>query len=265
MLKEEKYLNKKTEADFGYVVQAIGPVIDVRFYDGLIPSLRTALLVDVTNMDVTKTLVLEVSQDIGHDTVRCIAMGPTEGIQKGLKVTNTHAPIKVPVGMNTLGRMFSVLGEPIDGVGEFKAEDRKSIYNQPPSFEEQPTTIQVFETGIKVLDLLCPYVKGGKVGLFGGAGVGKTTLIQELIHNIATQKNGTSIFAGVGERSREGNDLYNEMKASGVLKNTALVFGQMNESPGVRMHAPLSALTMAEWFRDVAHQDVLLFIDNLRH
>ena len=263
MLKEEKYLNKKTEADFGYVVQAIGPVIDVRFYDGLIPSLRTALLVDVTNMDVTKTLVLEVSQDIGHDTVRCIAMGPTEGIQKGLKVTNTHAPIKVPVGMNTLGRMFSVLGEPIDRVGEFKAEDRKSIYNQPPSFEEQPTTIQVFETGIKVLDLLCPYVKGGKVGLFGGAGVGKTTLIQELIHNIATQKNGTSIFAGVGERSREGNDLYNEMKASGVLKNTALVFGQMNESPGVRMHAPLSALTMAEWFRDVAHQDVLLFIDNI--
>ena len=262
MIKEYEFKVKK-EADYGYIVQAIGPVIDVRFDEGLIPSLQTALKVNVTHQKKVSELVLEVAQDVGHDTVRCIAMGPTEGIQKGLKVLNTHAPIKVPVGKNVLGRMFSVLGKPIDRVGAFEATEEHSIYNQPPSFEEQPTTIEVFETGIKVLDLLCPYVKGGKVGLFGGAGVGKTTLIQELIHNIATQRQGTSIFAGVGERSREGNDLYREMEASGVLKNTALVFGQMNESPGVRMHAPLSALTMAEWFRDVAHQDVLLFIDNI--
>ncbi len=262
MIKVYKFNEKKKEADFGYIVQAIGPVVDVRFTDGLIPSLRTALTVEFTNQNVTHNLVLEVSQDVGHDTVRCIAMGPTEGIRKNLKVINTHEPIKVPVGHEVLGRMFSVLGKPIDRLGDFKASEMHSIYNTPPSFEEQPTYSQVFETGIKVLDLLCPYLKGGKVGLFGGAGVGKTTLIQELIHNISNA-GGTSIFAGVGERSREGNDLYNEMKESGVLKNTALVFGQMNESPGVRMRAPLSALTMAEWFRDVAHQDVLLFIDNI--
>lgn len=214
-------------------------------------------------MGKVSELILEVQQDIGNNTIRTIAMGPTEGIQKGLEVINTKAPIKVPVGFNVLGRMFNVLGKPIDNLGEFTPNDLKSIYNKPPSFADQPTSIQIFETGIKVLDLLCPYVKGGKVGLFGGAGVGKTTLIQELIHNIATQKQGTSIFSGVGERSREGKDLYKEMQASGVLKNTALVFGQMNESPGVRMHAPLSALTMAEWFRDEAHQDVLLFIDNI--
>ncbi len=263
MIKQYSYNPKLKEADTGYIVQAIGPVVDVRFDVGLTPSIRTALKVTLTHMDQENELILEVAQDIGHDTVRTIAMGPTEGIRKGLKVINTHSPIKVPVGYEVLGRMFSVLGKPIDRLGEFEGTKSAQIYNEPPSFADQPNTIQIFETGIKVLDLLCPYVKGGKVGLFGGAGVGKTTLIQELIHNIAKEKHGTSIFAGVGERSREGNDLYNEMKESGVLKNTALVFGQMNESPGVRMHAPLSALTMAEWFRDVAHQDVLLFIDNI--
>ena len=263
MIKEYSYNPKLKEADIGYIVQAIGPVIDIRFDVGLTPSIRTALKVTLTHMNKEEELILEVAQDIGHDTVRAIAMGPTEGIRKGLKVINTHAPIKVPVGYEVLGRMFSVLGKPIDRLGDFQGTKYSEIYNEPPSFADQTNTIQIFETGIKVLDLLCPYVKGGKVGLFGGAGVGKTTLIQELIHNIATEKHGTSIFAGVGERSREGNDLYNEMKESGVLKNTALVFGQMNESPGVRMHAPLSALTMAEWFRDVAHQDVLLFIDNI--
>ena len=263
MLKQYKFNTKTKEADYGYVVQAIGPVVDVRFYDGLIPSMRTALKVSFSNRDEQKDLVLEVAQDIGHDTVRCIAMGPTEGIRKLLKVTNTHKPINVPVGRNVLGRMFNVLGEPIDNLGDFTPTETHSIYNLPPSFEDQPTSQVVFETGIKVLDLLCPYLKGGKVGLFGGAGVGKTTLIQELIHNIVVEKKGTSIFAGVGERSREGNDLYFEMKESGVLENTALIFGQMNESPGVRMRAPLAALTMAEWFRDVGHQDVLLFIDNI--
>ncbi len=263
MIKQYKFNPNKKEADYGYVIQAIGPVIDVRFDEGLIPSMRTALEVEIEHMDKKSTLTLEVSQDVGNDTVRCIALGPTEGICKNLIVKNTHKPIQVPVGNNILGRMFNVLGQPIDRQGEFKPQETNSIYNLPPSFDKQPTSIEVFETGIKVLDLLCPFPKGGKIGLFGGAGVGKTTLIQELIHNIATQHNGTSIFAGVGERSREGNDLYNEMKESGVLKNTALVFGQMNESPGVRMKAPLSALTMAEWFRDEAHQDVLLFIDNI--
>lgn len=263
MIKEYKLNTRLKEATVGHVIQAIGPVIDVKFDDGLMPSIRTALKVKINHMGKESELILEVQQDIGNDTIRTIAMGPTEGIQKGLEVINTHSSIKVPVGFNVLGRMFNVLGKPIDNLGEFEPYETHSIYNKPPSFEDQPTTIQIFETGIKVLDLLCPYVKGGKVGLFGGAGVGKTTLIQELIHNIATQKQGTSIFSGVGERSREGKDLYKEMKASGVLKNTALVFGQMNESPGVRMHAPLSALTMAEWFRDEAHQDVLLFIDNI--
>ena len=263
MISETKITSKKKEADVGYVVQAIGPIVDVRFRSGLMPSLKTALTVTIEVNDAKKELILEVAQDMGNDTVRTIAMGPTEGIKKNLKVINTYKPIEVPVGRNVLGRMFNVLGTPIDRKGEFIPENKSPIYALPPSFASQPTKIEVYETGIKVIDLLCPYLKGGKVGLFGGAGVGKTVLIQELIHNIATQKNGISIFAGVGERSREGNDLYNEMKESGVLENTALVFGQMNETPGVRMHAPLSALTMAEWFRDKAHQDVLLFIDNI--
>ena len=263
MISETKITSKKKEADVGYVVQAIGPIVDVRFRSGLMPSLKTALTVTIEVNDTKKELILEVAQDMGNDTVRTIAMGPTEGIKKNLKVINTYKPIEVPVGRNVLGRMFNVLGTPIDRKGEFIPENKSPIYALPPSFASQPTKIEVYETGIKVIDLLCPYLKGGKVGLFGGAGVGKTVLIQELIHNIATQKNGISIFAGVGERSREGNDLYNEMKERGVLENTALVFGQMNENPGVRMHAPLSALTMAEWFRDKAHQDVLLFIDNI--
>ena len=263
MISETKITSKKKEADVGYVVQAIGPIVDVRFRSGLMPSLKTALTVTIEVNDTKKELILEVAQDMGNDTVRTIAMGPTEGIKKNLNVINTYKPIEVPVGRNVLGRMFNVLGTPIDRKGEFIPENKSPIYALPPSFASQPTKIEVYETGIKVIDLLCPYLKGGKVGLFGGAGVGKTVLIQELIHNIATQKNGISIFAGVGERSREGNDLYNEMKESGVLENTALVFGQMNETPGVRMHAPLSALTMAEWFRDKAHQDVLLFIDNI--
>lgn len=264
MIQVTKENPKEKEADFGYIVQAIGPVIDVRFNEGKTPAIRTALTVDGFSPDQeNRSLILEVAQDLGDETVRCIAMGSTEGIRRRLKVTNTHSPIKVPVGPEVLGRMFSVTGEPIDEAGDFKDDTYHSIYNLPPRFEDQPTKVEIFETGIKVLDLLCPYIKGGKVGLFGGAGVGKTTLIQELIHNIATERQGTSLFAGVGERSREGNDLYMEMKASGVLKNTALVFGQMNETPGIRMRAPLSALTMAEWFRDVAHQDVLLFIDNI--
>lgn len=244
----------------GVLVQAIGPVIDVRFDENNIPPLLMALKVTTAQ---GKELTLEVVQHIGDDTVRCIAMGATEGIQRGLTVINTGESIKVPVGKEVLGRMFNVLGEPIDEAGPFKANLTHSIYNDPPKFQNQSTQAQIFETGIKVIDLLCPYIKGGKVGLFGGAGVGKTVLIQELMNNIAMQKHGISVFAGVGERSREGNDLYYEMKESGVLPNTALVFGQMNETPGVRMRVALSGLTMAEYFRDVAHQDVLLFIDNI--
>ena len=260
MIEERMIDPAHREAETGFVSQAIGPVIDVRFSTGYMPPLRHALKVVLND---GHELILEVSQAIGDDTVRCIAMGATEGVSRGMAVTNLHRTIEAPVGNSVLGRMFNVLGQPIDEAGEFVPEQTSSIYHKPPAFEQQPTSAQVFETGIKVLDLLCPYIKGGKVGLFGGAGVGKTTLIQELIHNIATQRNGTSIFAGVGERSREGNDLYREMKESGVLKNTALVFGQMNESPGVRLRAPLTALTMAEWFRDVGKQDVLLFIDNI--
>jgi F-type H+-transporting ATPase subunit beta len=246
--------------NYGTLIQAIGPVIDVRFSENSIPPLLIAL--KVKKKDGTE-LTLEVLQHIGDDTVRCIAMGATEGIQRGLKVLDTGSPIKVPVGRPVLGRMFNVLGEPIDNAGEFKDSEYHSIYNDPPRFQDQSTKVEIYETGIKVIDLLCPYIKGGKVGLFGGAGVGKTVLIQELMNNIAVQQHGISVFAGVGERTREGNDLYNEMKESGVLANTALVFGQMNETPGVRMRVGLSGLTMAEYFRDVAHQDVLLFIDNI--
>ena len=212
-----------------------------------------------------KTLTLEVEQHIGDDTVRCVAMGPTEGIVRGMKVLNTKNPICVPVGEETLGRMFNVLGSSIDELGDdaFKNSLRMPIHRKPPLFEEQETKSEILETGIKVIDLLCPYVKGGKVGLFGGAGVGKTVLIQELINNIATVQHGISVFAGVGERSREGNDLYNEMKQTGVLNKTALVYGQMNEVPGARMRVALTALTIAEYFRDNMHLDVLFFIDNI--
>lgn len=244
----------------GTLVQAIGPVCDVRFFNSVLPKLLTALKVKKRSGE---ELVLEVVQHVGDDTCRCIALGPTDGIERGLEVINTDNTITVPVGKEVLGRMFNVLGQPIDEKGKFEAKITRSIYANPPRFDEQSTKIEIFETGIKVIDLLCPYIKGGKVGLFGGAGVGKTVLIQELMNNIANEKHGISVFTGVGERSREGNDLYNEMKESGVIKNTALVFGQMNETPGVRMRVALSGLTMAEYFRDVSKQDVLLFIDNI--
>ena len=252
----------KNENVYGYVVQAVGPIIDVQFKEGELPSILTCLIVE---KDENKTLTLEVEQHIGDDTVRCVAMGPTEGIVRGLKVLNTKNPICVPVGEETLGRMFNVLGSSIDELGDdaFKNSLRMPIHRKPPLFEEQETKSEILETGIKVIDLLCPYVKGGKVGLFGGAGVGKTVLIQELINNIATVQHGISVFAGVGERSREGNDLYNEMKQTGVLNKTALVYGQMNEVPGARMRVALTALTIAEYFRDNMHLDVLFFIDNI--
>ena len=252
----------KNENVYGYVVQAVGPIIDVQFKEGELPSILTCLIVE---KGVNKTLTLEVEQHIGDDTVRCVAMGPTEGIVRGMKVLNTKNPICVPVGEETLGRMFNVLGSSIDELGDdaFKNSLRMPIHRKPPLFEEQETKSEILETGIKVIDLLCPYVKGGKVGLFGGAGVGKTVLIQELINNIATVQHGISVFAGVGERSREGNDLYNEMKQTGVLNKTALVYGQMNEVPGARMRVALTALTIAEYFRDNMHLDVLFFIDNI--
>ena len=252
----------KNENVYGYVVQAVGPIIDVQFKEGELPSILTCLIVE---KDENKTLTLEVEQHIGDDTVRCVAMGPTEGIVRGMKVLNTKNPICVPVGEETLGRMFNVLGSSIDELGDdaFKNSLRMPIHRKPPLFEEQETKSEILETGIKVIDLLCPYVKGGKVGLFGGAGVGKTVLIQELINNIATVQHGISGFAGVGERSREGNDLYNEMKQTGVLNKTALVYGQMNEVPGARMRVALTALTIAEYFRDNMHLDVLFFIDNI--
>ena len=252
-------MEKKNEALIGTIVEAVGPVIDAKFEKKHLPEILTALRIP---LEGGKSLVAEVMQHIGDDVVRCVAMGPTDGLVRGMEAINTESPITVPVGPETLGRMFNVLGEPIDDM-EFEAKKRMPIHRPAPTFEEQTTKREVLETGIKVIDLLCPYVKGGKIGLFGGAGVGKTVLIQELIFNLATEHNGTSIFAGVGERSREGNDLYHEMKESGVLAKTALVFGQMNEPPGARMRVGLSGLTMAEHFRDVEHQDVLLFIDNI--
>ena len=252
---------KKEKELIGKVVQAVGPVIDVRFPDKHLPALLTALKITLKD---GKTLTCEVMQHIGDDTVRSVAMGATEGVERGMEAVDTEAPISVPVGPCTLGRMFNVLGEPIDDLGgDFSKEEHDPIHRLAPSFSEQKVSNDILETGIKVIDLLCPYAKGGKIGLFGGAGVGKTVLIQELISNIASEHNGISVFGGVGERSREGNDLYFEMKESGVLKNTALCFGQMNEPPGARMRVALSALTMAEYFRDKEHKDVLLFIDNI--
>ncbi len=253
---------KILDANIGTIVQAVGPVIDVAFEDKHLPEILTALRIPLDEKE-EKSLTVEVMQHIGDDIVRCVAMGPTDGIVRGMKAINTNAPITVPVGNKTLGRMFNVLGDAIDGQGNLDGEKRMPIHRAAPTFAEQSVSHEILETGIKVIDLLCPYVKGGKIGLFGGAGVGKTVLIQELIFNIAKEHNGTSVFAGVGERSREGNDLYFEMKESGVLANTTLVFGQMNEPPGARMRVGLSALTMAEYFRDQEHQDVLLFIDNI--
>jgi len=249
--------------DFGFITAVVGPIVDVCFPNGNLPEVLTALRIPLND---GKELVTEIEQHIGDDTVRSVAMGPTEGLVRHMKVINTHNPIMVPVGNVTLGRMFNVLGNPIDNLGvtpELKAAKRLPIHREPPAFKDQQTKAEMLETGIKVIDLLCPYVKGGKVGLFGGAGVGKTVLIQELIHNIATEQHGISVFAGVGERSREGNDLYNEMKSTGVLAKSALVFGQMNEPPGARMRVGLTALTIAENFRDSMNMDVLFFIDNI--
>ncbi|QDY86858.1 F0F1 ATP synthase subunit beta [Mycoplasma anserisalpingitidis] len=245
--------------NIGTVVQILGPVVDVRFTPGNLPKLLNALEIKHNG----ETYTLEVSQHMGDDTVRTIAMVSTNGLSRGMEVIDTGAAISVPVGNKVLGRMFDVLGNPIDNMGEISDVERNPIHAPAPSYEEQKTTSEILETGIKVIDLLIPYAKGGKIGLFGGAGVGKTVLVQELINNIATQHSGLSVFAGVGERTREGNDLYHEMKAAGVLDKTALVFGQMNEPPGARMRVALTGLTMAEYFRDEQNQDVLLFIDNI--
>ncbi|NMB48318.1 F0F1 ATP synthase subunit beta [Candidatus Kuenenbacteria bacterium] len=244
----------------GLVAQVIGPVVDIRFEDGVLPEIYHALTVE---MDKQK-LFLEVQQHVGNNMVRCVAMGSTDGLARGMSVVNTGEQILVPVGKETLGRMFNLLGETIDGVKDkVVTKEKYPIHRSAPKFTEQSTKTEIFETGIKVIDLIAPFVKGGKVGLFGGAGVGKTVVIQELIRNIAQEHGGRSVFAGVGERSREGNDLYHEMKGSGVLDKTTLVFGQMNEPPGCRARVALSALTMAEYFRDAESQDVLLFIDNI--
>ena len=244
----------------GIITQISGPVVDVEIVTGDLPRLREALTVEKDGF----VHVMEVAQHVGGGAVRCIMLSPSEGLARGLAVDVPGRTIEVPVGTATLGRMFNVLGQPIDGLGPVpEGTPVKSIYRKPPSFEEQSPAVEVLETGIKVIDLLEPYPRGGKIGLFGGAGVGKTVLIQELIHNVAMEHGGYSIFTGVGERSREGNDLWHEMRESGVSDKTALVFGQMNESPGVRMRVALSGLTMAEYFRDTAHKDVLLFIDNI--
>jgi len=244
----------------GKIIQVIGPVVDIRFETGELPLLNNAVGIDVKG----RALVVEVAQHIGDDVVRCIAMASTDGCVRGMAAIDTGAAISAPVGKEVLGRMFNVLGQPIDGLGELSKDiKRMPIHRAAPTFEEQQTTSDILETGIKVIDLLCPYVKGGKIGLFGGAGVGKTVIMQELIHNIATEHGGLSVVAGVGERTREGNDLYNEMKDSGVLPKTVLVYGQMNESPGARMRVALTGLTMAEHYRDQDGQDVLLFIDNI--
>ncbi len=243
----------------GTVTQIIGPVLDIRFADNQLPALLNAIEVPHNG----STVVAEVAQHIGDNVVRCIAMGSTDGLQRGVEAIDTGAPITVPVGEECLGRVFNLLGQPIDNGPVPSTEEHWPIHRPAPSYEDQEPATEILETGIKVIDLICPYAKGGKIGLFGGAGVGKTVLIQELIYNIATQHNGYSVFTGVGERTREGNDLYREMTESGVIKKTAMVYGQMNEPPGARMRVGLSGLTMAEYFRDVKHQDVLLFIDNI--
>ena len=248
------------EKHYGVVVQIIGPVLDIRFSDGLLPDLLNAIEIE---REGGEKLVCEVAQQLGDDTVRCIAMSTTDGMVRGVKALDTGAGIKVPVGPETLGRVFNLLGRAIDDKPQPVTCEKWSIHRDPPSYDEQASTTEMLETGIKVVDLIAPYVKGGKIGLFGGAGVGKTVLIMELINNIAKQHGGISVFAGVGERTREGNDLYNEMMQSGVIKKTALVYGQMNEPPGARMRVALSGLTMAEYFRDREGQDVLLFIDNI--
>ena len=246
--------------NIGKITQIISAVLDIKFQEGHLPEINEAIEVPLKDGG---RLVVEVAQHLGDDTVRCIALGPTDGLVRGMDVIATGAPISVPVGEKTLGRLFNVLGDPIDEIAAPDTEEKWPIHRPAPSFEEQATSQEMLETGIKVVDLLCPYQKGGKIGLFGGAGVGKTVLIQELIHNIATEHGGYSVFTGVGERTREGNDLYYEMKESGVIDKTTMVFGQMNEPPGARMRVALTGLTMAEYFRDKGGKDVLLFIDNI--
>ena len=248
------------ETNIGKITQIIGAVLDIKFTEGKLPAINEAIRITRKDGEV---LVVEVSQHLGDDVVRCIAMGPTDGLIRGMDAEATGAPISVPVGEHTLGRMFNVLGEPIDNEAPPQDVEYMPIHRKAPSFDEQATSTEMLETGIKVVDLLCPYQKFGKIGLFGGAGVGKTVLIQELIHNIATEHGGYSVFTGVGERTREGNDLYYEMKESGVIDKTTMVFGQMNEPPGARMRVGLTGLTMAEYFRDKGGKDVLLFIDNI--
>ncbi|VEU77972.1 F0F1 ATP synthase subunit beta [Mycoplasmopsis columbinasalis] len=252
-------MSQSQVANYGKIIQIVGPVVDVRFPKGKLPAINNALVINFEGQKFT----LEVAQHVGDETVRAIAMVSTNGLARGLDVLDTGKPISVPVGKDVLGRMFDVLGDPIDLMPLADNVPRKPIHAKAPTYEQQKTISEIFETGIKVIDLLIPYAKGGKIGLFGGAGVGKTVLVQELINNIATQHGGLSVFVGVGERTREGNDLYHEMKAAGVLDKTALVFGQMNEPPGARMRVALSGLTMAEHFRDEQNQDVLLFIDNI--
>ena len=252
--------NNVVSSDFGKIVQVIGPVVDVEFSSGKLPEIYDAL--EIINDDGSKTTT-EVQQLLGQNVVRSVAMSSTDGLKRGMKVINTNEPIKVPVGDGILGRILNVLGEPVDNMGDVKADSYIPIHKPSPTLTEQNTNVEILETGIKVIDLLIPYQKGGKIGLFGGAGVGKTVLIMELIHNIAHEHSGVSVFGGVGERTREGNDLYNEMKESGVIDKVALIYGQMNEPPGARMRVGLSTLTCAEYFRDVKHQDVLLFIDNI--
>ena len=247
------------EKHIGKVVQVMGPVLDIRFKDGELPALLNAIELENNG----KKLIVEVAQHVGDNVVRCIAMAATDGLVRGTDAVDTGEPIKVPVGDVCLGRVFNLLGDPVDEQPAPQNAEHWPIHRSAPAFDEQESATEILETGIKVVDLICPYAKGGKIGLFGGAGVGKTVLIQELIYNIATAHNGYSVFTGVGERTREGNDLYGEMRESGVLSKTALVYGQMNEPPGARMRVALSGLTMAEYFRDVKHQDVLLFIDNI--
>ena len=247
----------------GKVVEVVGPVVDVRFPAEALPPILNAVELEVSHDGPTARLVLEVAQHLGNDTVRCVAMAATEGVARGMIARDTGGPITVPVGPKTLGRLFNVLGEPIDELGAVEAADHFSIHRPAPSFQDQEVKTEVFETGFKVVDLLAPYPQGGKVGLFGGAGVGKTVVLTELIHNMATQHAGVSVFAGVGERTREGNDLWLTMRQSGVIARAVMVFGQMNEPPGARLRVGLTALAMSEYFRDVAGQDVLLFIDNI--
>ncbi len=256
---------EQKEAKIGKVVQVIGPVVDVKFQGGELPEIYTAIRVTSEGFDVRTPvdIVLEVEQHIGEDRVRCVSMHPTDGLARGMKALNLGGPIEVPVGEGTLGRVMNVIGEPVDNMGPITTERKYPIHRLPPPLEDQSTTLEVFETGIKVVDLIQPFLKGGKIGLFGGAGVGKTVIIQELIHNVAMKHGGYSVFAGVGERTREGNDLWLEMKGSGVIGKTSLIYGQMTEPPGARLRVGLTALSVAEYFRDEMGQDLLLFIDNI--